>query len=738
MGKITVLRGSGWRAGWLVLLLSGLAACAPLPPPGNVVSTDKLIPGQGPDADKTVIYRDTYGIPHIYAPTANDGLFAQGYAQAQDRPQQILLNFKLAMGELASVAGPDQVRRDLLSHLFDHLGVAQRHVRTLSNFELAPIRAFAAGVNAFYADHPQDRPAWWGERQVTPAMVDAFGRLFLYNWSIDEALDDLRRGGVEPDFAVTARGSNQWAVAPKRSASGNALLLIDPHLSWWGPSRFWEMRIHAGALHGSGVGLAGSPYIGLGHNEHLAWAMTTGGPDTGDVFELSLNPDNPEQYRYDGEWRDLRRKTVVIDVRGASPQTFELRYDHRGPVVATNAEANKAYVAAIPYGASADRNAAWQALNYARDYKGVQQAAATQALFPQNVMAADTKGNIYYQRVGRVPKRPLAYDWSRPVDGSTSAAEWQGLHSSNEHLQVLNPVQGYMQNCNIPPDAMMPDSPFALDNQAHYLFSSRNYGDELDGWSNLRGARALQLLAADDSVSVQEALDYAVDVRPFGVERWLDALRRAVGSPTPQEKALLDWNGELSKDSAGALKYAYWRFVLDEHAQGDAIRAAIDDFYAAAAGRAQKPVALSNDQLSTLRETYAAALTRMASELGTTDAVYGDVFRVGRDETSWPVGGGGGNQFGLTTLRAMGFAEPNERYQRWGNRGQTSTQVVELSNPIKSWIFLPVGQSDRKDSPHYDDQAAGPFSERRLRPSWWLPEDLKDHIVTRTVLEPSY
>src|SRR5690606_20831038 len=141
----------------------------------------------------------------------------------------------------------------------------------------------------------------------------------LYSWSIDQAFDDLRRGGIEPGFDETQRGSNQFAIAPQRSAEGAAILAIDPHLAWFGASRFWEFRIHAGELHGSGFSLPGVLYIGLGHNENVAWAMTTGGPDTADVYELTLHADDPTNYLYDGEWRDITSTQTTINVKDADP-----------------------------------------------------------------------------------------------------------------------------------------------------------------------------------------------------------------------------------------------------------------------------------------------------------------------------------------------------------------------------------------------------------------------------------
>lgn len=695
-------------------------------------SQQRVLPGQGEDEGKIVLYRDTWGVPHIYAPTIDKGLFAQGYAQAEDRPEQLLMNIKIAMGELASIAGPDQVPSDLLSKMFDHYGNARHFLNNLAESDRRSIEAFAAGINRYYSEHPQSVPEWWQYSSVTPTMVDAFGRLFLYNWSIDEAIKDLNRGGIDPGFIVEQRASNQWAVSPERSATGHAMLVIDPHLTWWGPSRFWEMRIHAGDLHGSGVGLAGSPYIGLGHNDKLAWAMTTGGPDTADVYELTLNPDNENQYLYEGEYKDLRIEQVRLEVKGEGTKSFQISYSHHGPVLAK--ADGKAYAGKIPYDQNTDRNAAWVALNFADDYKGAVEAGATLSMFPQNLMVADTSGNIYYERVGRVPVRPDGFDFTRPVDGSTSKSEWQGLHPSTDHVQILNPQAGYMQNCNIPPDAMMVKGPFKLKDYPDYIYSSAHYGPVFDGWNNQRGARILEQLSGNGKVRLEDMFSYVLDVKPYGAERWLDALREASGEPNADEKALLAWDGQLSKESSGALKYAYWRFQLRDHAQSAEIRRAVDDYYAVVENRVARPLNLSTKQKTILRETFRLAMDKMRSELGGTDVPYGRVFRVGRDKKSWPVGGGGGRRLGLTTLRTVDYTDPNEKFERWGKSGQTSTQVVELSVPIKSWIYLPVGQSDIPESDHYSDQAEKLFQNRKLKPSWWLPEELVDHIASRKEL----
>ena len=129
------------------------------------------------------------------------------------------------------------------------------------------------------------------------------------------------------------------------------------------------------------------------------------------------------------------------------------------------------------------------------------------------------------------------------------------------------------------------------------------------------------------------------------------------------------------------------------------------------------------------------AAGKVMANHGSLDATYGDRFRVGRGDRSWPVEGGGGG--GTTTLRNMGYTEERDDHTRWGRNGQTSTQIVVMSKPPKSWLYIPLGQSDRPESPHFSDQAEKAFSPRRLKPSWWLPEDLAGHIESRTVLVPS-
>lgn len=711
--------------------------------PGAVPAAQ--LPGAGDDAGKTVIYRDTWGIPHIYAPTVEAGAYAMGWAQAEDRPQELLKNFLRGMGEIAKVEGPASVPSDLAMHLWNNYEVSRKNAHRVHGDVRRMQQAFVQGVNDYYAAHPEDVPEWWGDRKVDEFMLTAFGRLFLYNWSIEQAFADLARGGIEPGIAPIEHGSNQLAVSPARSAEGAAILIIDPHLSWWGLTRFWEFRIHAGELRGSGVTLPGFPNIGLGHTDHIAWAMTTGGPDTADVYELTLNATDPTKYLYDGKWRQMASREITLEIKGAGTSKFAVYESHYGPVIAM--KDGKAYAAKIAYADIVQAGEAWHYLNFAKDYRGAVEAAATLQLYPQNVMVADTLGNIYYQRVGRVPRRPAGFDWSRPVNGSTSATEWKGFHPASDHVQILNPTQGYMQNCNVPPDVMMLNSPLTPEETLPYIYGDMIYGP-LNGWTNQRGARAVELLQADESVTAEEAISYILDVRPAGVDNWLAILKEAdskfgekYGSNplyVAGVKDLLSWNGELRRDSTAALKYYYWRKQIFEDYGSDPFAAQVAsevDNLLALVGKPQPPAKFDNEQLDAVLSSFAYAMVALQADFGSLNAKYGDVFRVGRDDVSWPVGGGGDESLGLMTLRNVEYGPERKDHTRWGRAGQTSTQVVVLSKPIKSWTALPIGQSDRPESPHYRDQAEKLFSERKLKPTWYAPEELAEHIESRTVLD---
>ncbi len=255
------------------------------------------------------------------------------------------------------------------------------------------------------------------------------------------------------------------------------------------------------------------------------------------------------------------------------------------------------------------------------------------------------------------------------------------------------------------------------------------------------------MLATDDSVTVDEARAYINDITPFGVTRWIQVLRAAheqFGKDHAQTEGygaavaeVLEWNGELAHASKAALKYAYWREQLEDDHGADVMNPIISkvDQLRTALGDAEEPLDLEPEQLEAALGSFVNALVKITRDFGSLDATYGDRFRVGRGDASWPLSGGGNPRHGLSTLRNIGYGDERDDHTRWGQSGQTSTQIVVLSKPVQSWSYVPLGQSDRADSPHFRDQAERLFSPGEMKDTWWSPEELAGHIESRTELE---
>ena len=715
-------------------------------------------------AETVTVYRDDYGIPHIYADTAEAGLWASGYAMAEDRLQQMLENYLFGMGEYSAHFGPGEndryLRSDLESRMWDHYGKAKQHYKEKLNAELrSHLTAFVKGINDFIAEHPERLPEWWpSDRPVDVYMPVAFSRQFIWGWPAGQAARDLRAVGLEPSFDVDLRASNQIALSADRTTFGAPALIIDPHLSWFGRQRYWELRLHAGDIHIAGFATAGFPYVNLGHNENVAWAHTTGGPDTADVYELKLDPKNKRRYLYDGEYRELAAQDVAVQLKGEpEPRSYTFLYSHYGPIIAEQdtPEGPRAYAAALAYAEEIGYLESKYWFMIARDYRGAMKALDVRQIMPQNVMVADTSGNTYYQRTGRVPIRPEGYDWDAPVDGSTSATEWQGIHEASELMSLLNPESGAMQNCNVGPDTMLVDSPLQYELYPEYIYNQPKH------YTHQRGASALAQLAKTERFNRDALRQLALDRSVYQADRWQAELKRAlaVAGTNPSKAALTAakriaaWNRQADAGSNGALHYYYWRDALLEQAGQERVSnmtARVNDYLELIRdGGPDGEGRLEDADLPLLVAALERGAQTMQNHHGDLDAVFGDVFRVGRTDIedparpgaplSFPVGGGSLGDRGMATLRAIGFDPPRADHTRWGNRGQTSTQVVLLTKPIRSFSQPPLGQSDLPSSPHFVDQARDLLSKAKMKPAWFARSELRDGHVSETrelVYEP--
>ncbi len=656
--------------------------------------------------ESVTIHRDEWGIPHVYANTDEAAAYGLGWAQAEDRLTQLLRNYRLAAGTMAEAFGQEWIEHDWQQRLVGHEEVSRRRYHEIPADARAMIEAFQAGVRDYMAAHPGEVPPWAPE--LEPWQVPALGRFIIFGWPMGTAMSELnRRDQVDLPFS-----SNMWAVRPERSAEGCAIFCIDPHIPWDEAFRFYEFRAHGDRYHVSGFGPLGSPFLGLGHNACLAWSCTTGGPDTTDIYAEEVNPANPLQYRYDGEWRDMQAREITIRVKDAAPVTRTLHISHHGPILLR--EGHRAYALATPYLDEVGFTTQFFRMCMARDLDELKAALTMNQLMEQNFMAADLEGNIVYVRTGRVPIRPQGYDFSKPVPGHTSKSEWLGLHSMDDFVQIENPACGYMQNCNNAPNTMMRDCPIRPHDYPSYIYNSE------PGHHTSRSRRALELLDKEDCLTLDRAMAIAVDAR-FGDapvwRQWLAAAARAfaheqwVKALEPSLNLLAQWRGDQDADSIGPA--LFW--TLREF--GKAHEPRIDQRAVMAARE------LSRDEQLALLKSLRDAQAFMMQRWGRLDVPWGDVHRIRRGDRSWPAPGGD------HTLRAIGSCFEDGFF--YGRSGQSWTQVVLLRNTgIESYSATPFGQSDHPDSPHYTDQAEKLFSKGKLKPTWFQREALEGHIVS--------
>ncbi len=682
--------------------------------------------------ESITIYRDEFGTPHVYADSAEGACYGHGYAQAADRLEELLKQYRRACGTMAEAFGAEFLHDDYRQRVWQHAAISKAKYGELAPKSRALIEAYQAGVKRYMKEHPSEVPAWAGE--IEPWMCVALSRYVLWGWPEGEASADLRRVGIKPD-PVEYHGSNEWLVAADRTAYGVPIALVDPHLSWYGAFRFYESRLYGGELAYSGVAILGNPLPALGHNRYCSVAMTTGGPDTSDVYEEEVNPENPRQYKVDGKWLDMEVRTENIRVKdgdAVQEKKVEIEYTRHGPVVAR--KDGKAYAFAIPYFDQvklADQT--WE-MAIARNLDEMKKALSMQQLMMQNIMVGTVDGDIYYVRVGRVPVRPNDIDPMRPIPGNTTRNDWQGIHPFEDLVQISNPPQGYMQNCNVSPQFLMKDCPLVPSDDAPYLFNGFKGFDKLDQAADnplhQRAAMCIDLLHNATDMTVEDAIEIALSPAVFGADLWQERLRQAWSSASadvktdPQLTALYElivhWNRRCEAAATGAIAYKYWKDAMGKEIE-DADKAGLPP-----------PAELTNDALlATLRQ----ANEKLIADFDRIDVPFGEVYRAGRrgGKQTWPVSGG--SVAHLNTPRAISFDAIDGTKQFLGRGGQTSTQIVLLTKPPKSWTMLPLGESDHPDSPHFDDQARRLFSKGTLKPAYFLDKsELVKHTESKTVL----
>lgn len=653
-------------------------------------------------AEKVEILRDNFGVAHIFAQTAEGAAYASGYAQAEDRLEELLRNLRKAEGTMAEAFGEDWYKHDVAQRMWGHRRIAAAKYQTLQPKTRAIIEAYCKGINRYLEEHPAQVPAW-GFR-VTPAQIVAYSRFTIWSWHQGDAAADLRRAGIEPD-PIAYRGSNEMLVAPFRTKLRAPLAVVDPHLSWYGETRYWETRVYGGELKYSGGARVGLPFPTLGHSPFVSVAMTTGGPDTADVFEETVQDG---KYLFQGAWQPLTVVTETIAVKGGAPREVRLEYTHHGPIWAHKGA--KAYSMATPYHTEvALIEQAWH-MTTAKNLAEMKRALSQLQYMSQNIMVSTAGGDIYYLRNGRVPVRKPGCDPSKPMPG-TGECEWLGIHPLAELVQLENPPQGYMQNNNTSPVNMLKDSPLTPERWSAQPWL---YNDSRRPPSQ-RAAMTRDQLDAARGLTLEDMVRIAFSTEVYQAGLWQERIRQAADSPFA--RMLTAWDRRSEPDSRPALAFYLFKLALGDRELS----------------RASEPPA--NLSLDRVRQALTEAERRLNAEFAA-GAAYGTYFRVGRQGSSrhFPVGGGNLAEAAMATPRNITFEKRGDLMIGVG--GQTQTQIIQLrKSGARSYMILPLGQSDDPASPHFDDQAEKLFSKGIAKDTFFdRRKDLEKFVESRKEL----
>ncbi|MDP6338831.1 MAG: acylase [Candidatus Marinimicrobia bacterium] len=659
------------------------------------------------DYDVTV-YRDTWGVPHIFGEKDKDTAYGLGYAHSEDdfkTIQDILLALR---GKMATVHGKDAAANDYMVQLLRIRDVVENNYDyQLSDDVKAVCESYADGMNHYAVRHPDEVA-----RGLFPVsgkdIVTGFVHRTPLMFGLDRVLGKLA-SEEKPDFAFnpeahewgpfdqTLLGSNVVAVAPRRSADKHTRIAINSHQPWTGPVAWYEAHLHSEEGWNMNGGLfPGSPVIFLGHNENLGWSHTVNQPDLIDVYELEIHPEDENKYFIQGKWEELEVRDAPITVKlwGPFKWTFkrETLWSVHGPVIRN------------PYGAYAVRFVGfgevrhveqWFRMNKSRNLEEFGKAMSMHALPMFNTAYADKNGNLYYVYNALLPIRGSDnYDWEGIVPGNTAYSLWRGYFGFDNLPQVVNPQSGFIQNCNSTPflASIGTDNPDGS-------FYPRNLGIEM--FQTNRALRAHETFGADESITREEFYNYKFDTK-YSEKSVMGAnLRKFMEEassedPDVQDALALLRNWDLDTDSSStAMHLAY-----------DAIRPRSDpaDYnydYGEIMARLEK----------TVKETK--------EQFGKLDVKWGDIHRLRRGKTDLALSGG------PDILRAIYSREKNG--VREGRAGDCYFEIVEWDTEgnVSAQSIHQFGSATRDtNSVHYDDQAKL-FAKHQMKPVWMTLEDIK-------------
>jgi acyl-homoserine lactone acylase PvdQ len=707
-----------------------LLLCA-LPAFGFQHPTDSDIARWEKQARGVDIVRDDWGIAHVHGKTDADAVFGMIYTQAEDDFNRVETNYLNSMGRLAETEGESKVYQDLRMKLFiDPADLRKLYADSPAWLQKLMV-AWADGLNFYLYKHPDVKPRViqrfepWMALSFTEGSIG--GDIEKINLGQLEAFYGkmpVTQTGVNQDDAdAEPRGSNGAAVAPSNTVAHHALLLINPHTSFFFRSEL-QMSSDEG-LNAYGAVTWGQFFIYQGFNDRAGWMHTSSGVDAIDEYlETVTKKGAGFVYKYGAEDRPVIATTIAVPYKtdhGMAEKKFTIYRTHHGPVVR---ELNGKWVSFRIMQEPIKALEQSYLRTKARDYKSYRQTMELKANSSNNTIFADADGDIAYFHGNYIPRRDTKFDWTRPVDGSNPETEWHGLLEVDETPHLLNPKVGWLYNTNNWPwSAAGPDSP-KRENYPAYVEN---------GGESARGLHAIRVLQGKKDFTLDSLIGAAFDSYLTWFEKPMPALIRA-WDQAPESDALKaklaeqisvlrKWDLRWSATSVPTSLAVFW---------GEDVRRRLN-------GGGGRRGGVSDEDVSTapggeLLKSLDAASGKLAADFGKWNTPWGDINRFQRltadivqpfsdSGPSIPVAFTSSQWGSLASFGARAYPGTRKWY---GTSGNSFVAVVEFGDKVRAKAVTAGGESGHAASKHFNDEA-GRYSTGDLRDVYYYPSQLKGH-----------
>ncbi|MBO0953030.1 penicillin acylase family protein [Fibrella forsythiae] len=656
-------------------------------------------------AGQVTIYRDTYGVPHVYAQSDAGAVFGATYARAEDEFAYMEQAYIKVLGRAAQVQGSAWLPWDRLVRQLEIETYSKQEYRAASPAIKALCEAFASAMNYYLAKHPQVKPQLL--THFEPWYALAGYRLFHLS-SLDEFTTDYLQLPSLHRFTGYL-SSTMWAISPAKSTSGHAMLFINPHIPLDAP---YEFHLHSE----QGLDISGQVAYGIGllplsgHNQSMGFALTANKPDVSDLYRERFDAVDTLRYYYGGRYRQAQswQDTVwVKETTGLVRQLVSFCKTKHGPVwTAKDGQRVALKIAKLEKGGILDQLYAMARATNLSEFK---KAITPCNLLYNNILYAGADGHIFYVYGGAIPRRNPRYRWDRPVDGSVSATDWQGYHPLAELPQLLDPAKGYLQNSN--------SSPF-FSTQTNRLnpkdFPPYMCQHERD---TPIARRARHLLTSERQFRYSQLLEMAFDTYAEQADTTISGL-------------LSEWKSWASELKNEAAHFQEPIDTLKAWNRTSTIQSVAASLYV---GLLLVPEA--NGPYPQLRKLD-QVLRLLKTNYGRWKVPYGEFIRLQRPQilpgmptysdkrTSLPSAGLPSRAGAIFTFNVEG---PRQSTKLYGVHGHSFVSVTEFSQPVGSHSVLAFGQSRHPASTHYADQAPL-YSSQKLKPAWFTLTDIKRHL----------